>query len=221
MQNILPDRVIGLAIGLLAVLAMFEPILIAADSPVDVHCGPRCVAFLIKYLSLPDEELRPIINEFDALDNEPGVTFAQLAKSLERRGLTVAAYKIPADSMIESTAPVIVHLNPLSTDSMGHFSVLLPTSTPLSCDAWVGVEGVQSGSPVNLRKLMSGEVLVVSPSAVVADVRRISPARIALANYHHWIAAALPGLVLILIAVLLSRPRTVPGKSPADLGVSR
>ena len=199
------------AIGIFALLLLCVSTVLAADAPVDVNCGPRCIAFLAEYLSLPDEELSSVITEFEALDQEPGVTLQQLARSLERRGLTVAAYNIPPDSMIESDAPVVLHLNPLGSNSLGHFSVLLPTSTPTKSDVWVGVEGVQSGSPLELRKLMSGEVLVVSQLPAQTAVRRLSPLRMTLADHYHWLVLALPGLVLILIAVLLSRLRAVPG----------
>ena len=198
------------AIGIFALLLLCVSITQAADAPVDVHCGPRCIAFLAEYLSLPDEELSAVMTEFEALDQEPGVTLQQLARAIERRGLTVAAYNIPADSMIESDAPVVLHLNPLGSNSLGHFSVLLPTSTPTHADVWVGVEGVQSGSPVELRQQMSGEVLIVSQLPARTAIRRLSPVRMALADHYHWLVLALPGLVLILIAVLLSRRRAVP-----------
>ncbi len=198
------------AIALFALLMSCVPGALADDAPVDVNCGPRCVEFLTEYLGLPDEELSSVIAELEALDAEPGTTLQQLAEALQRRGLTVAAYQIPADSMIESDAPVVLHLNPLGGNSLGHFSVLLPTSTPPHSEVWVGVEGVQSGSPLELRKLMSGEVLVVSPRPAQTDVRRLSPIRIMLANHSHWLVLALPGLVLILIAALLSRLRAAP-----------
>ena len=196
-------------IGLFALL-LCVPTVLAAEAPVDVNCGPRCVQFLTEYLSLPDEELSSVITEFEALDQEPGVTLQQLARALERRGLTVTAYNIPTDSMIESDAPVVLHLNPLGSNSLGHFSVLLPTSTPTHAKVWVGVEGVQSGSPLELRKLMSGEVLVVSPHPARTAVRHLSPLRMAVADHYHWLILALPGLVLLLIAALLSRLRAAP-----------
>ena len=198
------------AIGVFALLLMCVSPVLADDAPVDVHCGPRCVKFLTEYLSLPDEELSSVIAEFEALDQEPGITLQQLARALERRGLTVSAYNIPPDSMIESDAPVVLHLNPLGSNSLGHFSILLPTSTPTHSDVWVGVEGVQSGSPLELRPQMSGEVLVVSQLPSQTAVRRLSPLRMTLADNYHWLVLALPGLVLILIAVLLSRLRAVP-----------
>ncbi len=199
------------AIGILSLLLLCVPSVLAADAPVDVQCGPRSVKFLTEYLGLPVEDLTTLIAEFEALDQEPGVTLQQLARALERRGLTVTAYNIPADSMLESDAPVVTHLNPLGSNSLGHFSVLLPTSTPTHADVWVGVEGVQSGSPAELRQLMSGEVLVVSQLPARTAVRRLSPLRMALADHYHWLVLALPGLVLILLAVLLSRLRAVPG----------
>ncbi len=204
-------RASRLLIVVWSILSVFVSTALSADTPADVHCGPRCVDFLIEYLSLPDEDLRSVMTELDALDAEPGTTFPQLAHALERRGLIVVAYDIPVGSMIESDSPVILHLNPLGSNSLGHFSVLLPTSTPTHSDVWVGVEGVQSGSPLELRPQMSGSVLVVSTQPAHTGIRQLSPFRMALADHYHWFVLALPSVALILIAVLLSRLRTVPG----------
>jgi len=182
----------------------------AEDAPVDANCGPRCVDFLVEYVDLPDEQLRSMITEFDALDEQPGVTFQQLAHALERRGPAISADSIPTDFMIESDAPVVLHLNPLGSNSLGHFAVLLPTSTPTHSDVWVGVEGVQSGSPLQLRPQMSGEAIAVSSKPARTAVRALSPLRIAIAENYHWFPVALPGLAIILLALLLMKLRTVP-----------
>ena len=186
----------------------------AEDAPVDANCGPRCVDFLVEYVDLPDEQLRSMITEFDALDEQPGVTFQQLAHALERRGPAISADSIPTDFMIESDAPVVLHLNPLGSNSLGHFAVLLPTSTPTHSDVWVGVEGVQSGSPLQLRPQVSGEAIAVSSKPARTAVRALSPLRIAIAENYHWFPVALPGLAIILLALLLMKLRTVPHLSP-------
>ncbi len=183
----------------------------STDAPADVHCGPRAIIFLLEYLGLPHEELGSLITEMDDIDNESGATLSQLASAMKRRGLTVNAYELTVDSMIESDSPVVLHLKPLlSSNSLGHFSVLLPTSTPTHSDVWVGVEGVQSGSPAELRRLMSGAILVVSQKPSQVSVRPLSPLRMSLADNYHWWLLVLPGATLILIAVLMSRPRGVP-----------
>lgn len=59
------------------------PVAISATTPeitpADVHCGPRCVCFLLDYFKRPSVETVSIIEKMDALDKQPGTTLEQIA----------------------------------------------------------------------------------------------------------------------------------------------
>lgn len=125
----------------------------------------------------------------------------------------VKGYTLPENEMIEANEPVVIHLKPLrSTQSLGHFCIVLPDSTPTNTRVWVGLEGVQEGSPLELRKQMSNAVLVVSKrdSAVQAMSRRMSTYGLYLSTHFEWWRLGLPAVAAILIAFFMSRTRLAP-----------
>ncbi len=193
------------------------PVAFAADVsvsvPADVHCGPRCISFLLDYFKLPNDGVLSIIDELDVMDKAPGTTMGQLSQVLESNGLVVRGYTLPENEMIEASGPVVIRLKPHGTSqSLGHFCIVLPDSTSTKSRVWVGLEGVQEGSPMELRQQMSHAVLVVSKPdvPVQAGSRRLSATRMYLSTHFEWWRLGLPGVVAILIAFFMSRPRRVP-----------
>ena len=188
--------------SVLACLLILQPMCAFADGDreehqqsADVYCGPRCVRHLLQHFRQPDCGILELADEMNMHD--AGVSLGDIKASLERRGLKTATFSVPEGEMIESYSPVIMHLNSKDHKSqLGHFCILMPTSTPTRCDIWVGLEGVQTGSPVDARKLMSGSALVVDLCEPAASSRKISSVRIWIAMHAHFAKIMSPLLVL-------------------------
>ena len=181
----------------------------------DVYCGPRCVRHLLQHFRLPSSGILELADEMKMLDE--GVSLGDIKASLERRGLKTAAYSVPEGEMIESDSPVILHLNAKDQNSpLGHFCILMPTSTPTRCDIWVGLEGVQSGSPVVARQLMSGAALVVETREPSAMSRKLSRVRIWIAMHAHFATIITPVVILIVVFVYVPVKRTRETELPVE-----
>lgn len=134
----------------------------------DVVCGPRCVQYILKHYG-QQVELHDLIQELQWPNLEAGSNLAGLQKSLNQRGIHTAAFKLPPGSQLGWTQPVIVHLKEgttVTSGTLGHFAVWLPTSANGVAELWFGPDGVRRGTNSRFDSIRSGTVLLTYPRPI-------------------------------------------------------
>ncbi|GHT45324.1 hypothetical protein FACS189454_04610 [Planctomycetales bacterium] len=132
----------------------------------DTICGPRCVQEVLRLYEKEDEDIIQLVREIQYPEVHEGAKLSKIADALEQRGLHPFAMKIKPSARIVWRYPVIVHLTPISGETIGHYVVWLPSSKSHRVTIWNGNEGVQELDERTWSKERSGAVLLTSPEPI-------------------------------------------------------
>ena len=135
-------------------------------NPNGLVCGPRVVQYILKHNG-QDVELIELIREMQWPKMTQGSSFVEIEDALQQRGIHTAAIQFPLkNTALVWTEPVIVHFQPETDESLGHFVVWLPKSTRNTSFFWDGLNGVQTLERKQFIKKMSGAVILTSPDDI-------------------------------------------------------
>ena len=142
----------------------------------DTVCGPRCVQAILRSYG-QEAELIDLVRELHTEGVEKGTTLGQMRDAFEQRGLHAAVVHLPRDATLTWPEPVIVHLKPLGKQTMGHF-IVATASNDETISVHDLLNGTLRGTQEELRKTMSGDILLVSklPISATAEFgRQLTP----------------------------------------------
>ncbi|MDA1053652.1 MAG: cysteine peptidase family C39 domain-containing protein [Planctomycetota bacterium] len=167
----------------------------------DVICGPRCVEFVLRHYDQRGDELVDLIREMQWPEFEAGSALFGVQYALEKRHVSTYAMQLPAGARLRWKHPVILHLAD-QENSLGHFVVWLPSSTPGAAHVWTGLPGIQIGRTSQLFA-EPRVVLLTAPEPIVDP-------RLAIVNFDvvgFWTMLTILGLTAIaaILTVYLAR----------------
>lgn len=147
----------------------------------DFLCGPRCVRFLLDFYGhSPDVDLLQLVREMQWPAMENGSSLVDIKAKLEDNGVYTQSAFIDDPASINEFSwryPVVVHMKgDEGIGSLGHFSVLLPSSDKTTARVWCGLSGIQTCSWRHLAQKLSGYVLLTAPQSIDSIlVNRLGP----------------------------------------------
>lgn len=167
----------------IALCVVTTPVALSSDTSGrigDRYCGPRCAQFLLQWYGIDVPPLHDIGAQMQLDIVAPGTSLDDLRLFIDRHRIAAKAVRIPTGTMPRWPHPAILHIHSDDGDLLGHFVVLLPSSTAETSQIWVGVNGVQVGPARALRNRMSDVVLLTSDSPLPEniDAERYAPLRV-------------------------------------------
>lgn len=115
-------------------------------------CGARCVHRVLELVG-KDEELTDVIQELHSSPAGGQLSFADLAKFLEQRGVSCRLLELGTFDVPRSPDPMVLHVH-------GNHFVVIDKVDLWSADVWDGLQGTNTVAWWRLRPICSDAVLI-------------------------------------------------------------